>query len=349
MGARLAGIVIVLALLAGALYVFSPVLELLVLAFFLAYIGQPLIARLGKWGVPHAAATALALLLLLLLLSLGVGMAIPVVAVQLQQLGALLPAFSQWVNDVLLPQLVEWGVPLGQSDADVDVLVGMLSDSVASLGQMLAGFTANLYSSGTALLVFLLKLSLFPVISYYLMREYDWIGSNGAELLPPSLRDRVVPAVRECDEVLGGFVIGQLSMMGMLAFYYVFTLWLCGLDQALSIGILIGLLSFIPFVGTALGLVLVLISTALQFGEWLPVLLVMAVFAGGQLLENLVLAPWLVGNRLGLHPVAVLLGLLIAGHLFGFLGILLALPLTAISVVALRHLIEAYKSSSYYA
>lgn len=329
-------------------YAFQPVLELLILAFVFAYIARPLTNRLVRWGVGVTLSNALAYVAVFLILLVFLGSVVPVLSVQFKQIAVALPQLEEWWQQNAIPYMHEWGLEMG-ADQGVGEYLELVGSGFQTLGQVLAYSTAQLYQSGTALLLLLLKLSLFPVIAFYLVKNYDAIVEYIADLVPARLRNAIYPVARECDQVLSGFVTGQLSLMVVLAAYYIGALWLIGLQQAFLIGLVIGVLCFIPLLGTLLGLLLVLVSTLLQFGDWFHLGVVLLAFVIGQLLENLVLAPFLLGSKLGLHPVAVLLGLLVCGHLFGFMGILLALPITVVALVVFRHLRLAYMDSTWHA
>ena len=166
--------------------------------------------------------------------------------------------------------------------------------------------------------------------------------------MPRPWRAKARTIARNIDAVLAEFLRGQVLVMVVLACYYAIGLKIAGLDRAFSIGILTGLLVFIPYVGFGLGLVLGVVAAALQWHGLPGFIAVLAVYGVGQLLENYVLIPWLIGDRIGLHPLAVIFALLAFGQLFGFAGILLALPVSAALLVGLRHLRSAYEISPIY-
>ena len=152
----------------------------------------------------------------------------------------------------------------------------------------------------------------------------------------------------ESDQVLGGFLRGQLSVMLVLGAIYALGLWLVGLDLGLLIGFIAGLVSFVPYLGAFVGLAAAVIATLVQHGDLTHLALVLGVFAVGQALESFVLTPWLVGDRIGLHPVAVIFAIMAGGQMFGFLGVLLALPVTAVAMVLVRYMHQRYTSSGLY-
>ena len=183
---------------------------------------------------------------------------------------------------------------------------------------------------------------------FYLLRDWNHIFARIDELLPRRWLPTVRTLASQIDRVLAEFLRGQLSVMGVLAVYYVVGLLIVGLQFAVPIGILTGLLVFVPYVGFGLGFILGVLAALLQWHGWPGFIAVLAVYGVGQLLEGYVLVPWLVGDRIGLHPLAVIFALLAFGHLFGFAGVLLALPASAALLVGLRHLRGAYHDSLLY-
>jgi len=194
----------------------------------------------------------------------------------------------------------------------------------------------------------LVNLALIPVVMFYLLRDWDRIAERLYTLVPRDWLPKTRTIVSDVDRVLAEFLRGQLMVMLVLAVYYAVALTLVGLERGGAIGVLTGLLVFIPYVGYGLGLVLGVLSALLQWSGWGFFIAVLAVYAIGQLLEAYVLVPYLVGDRIGLHPLAVIFALLAFGQLFGFAGVLLALPASAVLLVGLRHLRAAYFASPVY-
>jgi len=186
------------------------------------------------------------------------------------------------------------------------------------------------------------------VVAFYFLRDWDDMLSRLRALLPRPLEPTVSTFARESDEVLAAFLRGQLSVMIALGMVYTTGLMLVGLDLAVLIGMLAGVVSFVPYLGIIVGGGAALIAAAVQFQDWLHPGLVLLVFVVGQMLEGFVLTPWLVGDRVGLHPVAVIFAILAGGQLFGFLGVLLALPAAAVIMVLLRYAHERYTKSLLY-
>lgn len=329
------------------LWLLSPVLMPFAVAGLLAYLGAPLVARLTRLRLPRSVAAALTLGLILLVLAAIPLFAFPLLERQLSLLLRKWPEYIVWVNEALLPWLRQQpGLAMLPDAAQArDILLEHWQTAGSVAAQVLGTVTRSWLTA----LAWLANLVLVPVIAFYLLRDGDRLGSRLRALLPRYAEDRVVAIARECDEVLAAFLRGQLWVMFALGVVYSAGLWLAGLELALLIGMFAGALAFVPYLGLIVGLAAAAVAALLQAG-WEPALLipVALVFLAGQLLESLVLTPWLVGDRIGLHPVAVLFAVLAGGQLFGALGVLLALPVGAVIAVMLRHAGEFYVGSELY-
>ena len=187
-----------------------------------------------------------------------------------------------------------------------------------------------------------------PVVLFYLLRDWNGLLAQIEELLPRRWHPQLSGIAREIDAVLAEFLRGQISVMVLMSVLYVCGLWLAGLEFALPIGVITGMLVFVPYVGVLTGLVLATVVALMQFPSIGGIVPVWIVFAIGQTLEGMLVTPLLVGKRIGLHPVAVIFALLAFGQIFGFFGVLLALPASAALLVGLRHLGRRYRNSSLY-
>ncbi len=217
-----------------------------------------------------------------------------------------------------------------------------------SAGGVAQGLLVSATSSSLVLLGWIANLVLIPVVTFYLLRDWDVMLANVRGTLPRAWEPTVVALARECDEVVSAFLRGQLLVMLALGVCYTVGLMLVGLDLALLIGMLAGLAAIVPYLGLLLGISAASVAALLQFGDWLPLLWVALVFTLAQLLEGMYLTPKLVGDRIGLHPVVVIFAVMAGGQLFGFTGVLLALPVSAVIMVLLRHAHDRYRSSSLY-
>ena len=328
------------------LWLLSPILAPFLFAAILAYVLDPLVERLTGPRVRRMFAVVLVLLLALALL---VAFALVVLPLFVKELGMLidrLPAFLAWVNQQLAPWLKE---TLGVAfQLDVETVKSIASGILAGNQDVVGALLGSLKVGGLALIAFFVNLLLVPVVLFYLLRDWHGIVARVDALIPRRLHAKALVIVREVDAVLAEFLRGQLLVIAVMSVYYVAALWLSGLQFALPIGLITGVLVFIPYVGSLTGLVLASIAALMQFGAAPGVLWVWLAFAIGQALEGMAVTPWLVGERIGLHPVAVIFALLAFGQVFGFFGVLLALPASAALLVALRHLRQAYLAGPLY-
>jgi predicted PurR-regulated permease PerM len=202
--------------------------------------------------------------------------------------------------------------------------------------------------SGFALIAWIANIVLVPFLTFYFLRDWDLLKERVAALVPRDHIGTVSRLAKESDQVLGAFLRGQFSVMVVLGVLYAVGLWAVGLDLGLLIGFIAGLVSFVPYLGPATGVILGVLAALVQYGDWAHVALVLGVFGIGQTIESYVLTPRMVGDKIGLHPVAVVFAIMAGGQLFGFLGVLLALPVAAIANVLLRYAHERYKHSRLY-
>ena len=338
---------VVLLILAGLLYVLAPVLTPFLAGVLLAYIFDPLADKLEKKGLGRTAAALLVLAGVGLVSAGLVLMIVPLFINQAQLLMDRLPEYLGWIQREALPTLT--GLLGISADIDMDAVRNWLAEHAQSAGTAAQQFLPKLGNGAAALLSAVVNLLLIPVVTFYLLRDWDGLVAKVDSLIPRPWHDQINRLAREIDRVLSEFLRGQLSVMAAMSVFYSVGLSLAGLDFALPIGILTGVLGFIPFVGATLGLVLGVLEATLQFQSLSGVLPVLGVFIAGQAIEGMVVTPWLVGDRIGLHPVAVILALAAFGQIFGFFGVLLALPMAAALLVAIRHLREAWLASPAYA
>ncbi|HRQ65725.1 MAG TPA: AI-2E family transporter [Xanthomonadaceae bacterium] len=333
--------------LAGLVYLLAPVLTPFAIAALLAYLGDPLVEGMVKRGRNRTLAVSLVFLLMTLILVCVLLLLIPLVERQISRLVESLPRYIDYLRGQVQPWLE---AQLGYSPDlfDPNQLVGMLKEHWRQAGGIAAGIVAGVSRSGLAILGWLVNLVLIPVVVFYLMRDWKPLLERARKLLPRPIEPTVMRLLGESDEVLGAFLRGQLLVMLVLGVLYSIGLWIIGVDFAILIGMLAGLLSFVPYLGLIVGMGVSLIAAYVQFQDWLPLLWVLLVFGVVQTFESVWLTPTLVGDRIGLHPVAVIFAVLAGGQLFGFLGVLLALPAAAVVMVVLRYLHERYRESELY-
>lgn len=335
-----------LLVLSALIYLLAPVLTPFLAGGLLAYIFDPLTDKLEKRGLNRSLAAMLVLVAVGLVSAGLILMIVPLFINQAQLLMDRLPEYLGWIQREVLPSLT--GLLGISADIDMDAVRNWLAEHAQSAGSAAQQFLPRLGSGATALLTAAVNLLLIPVITFYLLRDWDGLVARIDQLIPRPWHDQISRLVREIDRVLSEFLRGQLSVMLAMSVFYSVGLSLAGLDFALPIGILTGVLGFIPFVGATLGLVLGVLEAALQFQSLSGVLPVLGVFIAGQAVEGMVVTPWLVGDRIGLHPVAVIFALAAFGQIFGFFGVLLALPMAAALLVAIRHLHETWLASPAY-
>lgn len=336
-----------LALLAGGvLHVLGPVLMPFVVATVMAYALHPAVDALYRRRCPRWLGAGVVIVLLMLALAAIVLLIVPVVSRQLPLLREQIPELLEHVNTWLVPWLNRMGLEAQIDVASVrELLTRLLSQHQ---GDLMESALSSLRIGGSVLLAVLGNVVLMPIVAYYLL--LDWVGlvQRVRAFVPPRWLHGTDAFFAETDSVLGQYLHGQLLVMAVLAVLYTAGLALVGLDLALPIGVFTGLAVFVPYLGFGLGLVLGLLAALLQFQSIEGVLLVAAVYVAGQLFESLYLTPRLVGERIGLHPIAVIFALMVFGHLFGFVGVLIALPASAVILVGLRRLRTAYTQSDLY-
>ena len=329
------------------LYLLSPILTPFIVSALLAYLGDPLVDRLEARRVPRSLAVTLVFCVILGGLFLLLLILVPRIESQLVHLAQKLPQYAAWLKAHLEPWLARWTGAEGPV-FEPEVLRKAIAAHWQSAGGLLAGVWQSVSASGLVLLDWLVNLLLVPVLTFYLLRDWDDLVAAVQALLPRGRVALISRLARESDEVLGAFLRGQVAVMFALGVIYTTGLWLVGLDFALLIGMFAGMVSFVPYLGLILGVLVAGVAAILQFQEVGELPWVVAVFVIGQVIEGTVLTPRLVGERIGLHPVAVIFAVMAGGQLYGFFGILLALPVAAVAMVLLRHLLETWRASGVY-
>ena len=320
-------------------YLLTPVLTPFVAAALLAYMGDPLADRLQKLKMPRTLAVVVVFLLTFLVLALLVLLVGPLIKSQVGALFKALPDIARQVEDVWLPSAKDWlGVETGD-DVGIGAFLARYGDMVGDwTGKILMGVS----KSGGALAAAVLSLFLIPILTFYLLRDWDSIVAHIGALVPESQREDVFRLARESDEVLGAFLRGQILVMVALAIIYSLGLSLVGLKFAVAIGVVSGLVSFVPYLGFVFGIALAGLTVALEPNPLWQLVGVVVTFSLAQVIEGSVLTPKLVGDRIGLHPVIVIFAVAAGGQLFGFFGILLALPAAAVLSVLVRFAYNRY-------
>lgn len=340
---------LVIATLAGVLvWRLSPVLTPFMVSALLAYLGDPLVDRIESRGASRTASVAVVFALMFLGGITLILVLLPLLEKQIATLIHNLPLMLDWLERVVVPKLAVLAADL-EVGVDAEALRETLLSHWHELGGFVRSVLGRVTTGGQILFGWLAYLLVVPVVTFYLLRDWDRLVANVHDLLPRQHERTVSRLARECDEVLAEFLRGQLLVMLCQAVVFVTGLWLVGLDLAFAIGVAAALVSFVPYLGTVVGVLLAGVAVIVQFHDVPHFLGVLAVFGVAQGLEGMVLSPLLVGDRIGLHPVAVIFAISAGGQLFGIFGMLLALPVAAVIMVLLRHTHHEYKASHFYA
>jgi predicted PurR-regulated permease PerM len=330
---------IAVALTGYLIYLLAPILTPFVAGALLAYIGDPLADRMQRLRLPRTAAVAAVFVLTFVFVGLLVLLVLPLIRTQVLALLDALPGIITQVERVWLPRISDlMGIEPGE-DVGFAAFMSRYSDMAGSWGSTVL---VSISRSGGALAAAVISLFLVPIITFYMLRDWDVIVARLGALVPSDERNTVFKLARETDEVLGAFLRGQILVMFGLACIYSAGLALVGLKFAVAIGVVAGLVSFVPYLGFVFGIALAGVTVMLEPDPLLRLGGVIATFSIAQFIEGSVLTPKLVGDRIGLHPVMVIFAVAAGGQLFGFFGILLALPAAAVLSVLIRFAYSRY-------
>lgn len=330
----------------GLLWLLSPVLTPFIVAAVLAYALHPAVEWLASRRVPRLLAVVVVEVAMIVMLLAVLLLMVPILSKELPLLREQIPLLADRLNQTVLPWLRQWGIEVALDTASIKAFVLKYLD--ANLEDWLATALSSARIGGSIVLALIGNAVLVPVVLFYLLIDWPNLVRRAEGMVPPRLLPTVQGFLGECDEVLGQYLRGQLLVMLILAVGYSLGLALFGFDLAVPVGVFTGLAIFIPYLGYGLGLVLALLAGVLQFSGWYGPVAVAVVYGIGQVVESLVLTPRLVGERIGLSPLTVIFALLAFGHLFGFVGVLIALPVSALLVVAVRRLKRLYLASPLY-
>jgi predicted PurR-regulated permease PerM len=336
-----------LVFLAAFFYFLSPVLTPFLLGALLAYFAHPAVDTLCRWRLPRSLAAVTLIALGITCIVGFILVVIPLVQQEINQISRRLPQLAETITRDYLPQIEQrFGVKLS-----VEQLKDMASTSSEQTSNIVKKILSTVQSGGLSVLSFLANALLTPVVVFYLLKDWPNLTGKLNELLPRSLKPQADSLLGEINTVMAEFLRGQGSVMLLLSCYYCLGLWIAGLEFWLPVGLITGLLVIIPYLGFGLGFILGMVAALTPESgqvEMTRVWMILGVYGIGQLLEGFLLTPWLVGERVGLHPLAVLFSLLAFGQLFGFFGVLLAVPASAVLLVALRHVKQTYQASHLY-
>ncbi len=325
----------------------APVLTPFLVAAFLAYLGDPLADRLEAKKCSRTVSVIVVFFVLTIFIFVGIILVIPSIEGQVTSLAAKLPLYKSQMLNVWLPYITE-RIGVDFNSIGAEQVKEMLGSESNSLQKMVTKVASSIFGSGIAIISVVGNLVLIPVVTFYLLRDWDEIVAKVHVLLPRNVETTTLKLVNESDSVLGAFIRGQIMVMLCLSVIYSVGLGIVGLDLALLIGVIAGLVSFVPYLGFIIGIVFAGIASLLQFGDVTHLVYIFIVFGIGQAAEGMFLTPNLVGDKIGLHPVAVIFAVLVGGQLFGFVGVLIALPVAAVIMVLLRYGYEQYLESGLY-
>ena len=339
--------VLAVVVIGAVLYLLAPVLTPFALAALFAYLGDPIVDRLER-RFSRTFSVVIVFLGMALVIAGVLALLIPAIVRQAVGVPEQLQNLAGWFNTRLAPW-AQRRLDVDLSGIDVASLLDTARAHMQDIGAVLPKVFVGVGKSSAAVLGLLANLLLLPVITFYFLRDWDVLMARLQALLPRPIEPTVSQLARESDQVLGSFLRGQLSVMVVLGTLYALGLTAAGVQFGLLIGFIAGLLSFVPYLGPAIGIAAGVISALVSPGDpWINVALVAAVFGIGQVIESFFLTPWLVGDKIGLHPVAVIFAVMAGGQLFGFFGVLLALPVAAVVMVLLRHAHHRYMASQMY-
>ncbi|MDI1229757.1 MAG: AI-2E family transporter [Methylobacter sp.] len=329
------------------LYLLAPVLMPFAFAAMLAYLGDPLTDKLETYRLSRTKAVLVVFSAMTLVFVLVLLLLVPLLEYQIERFLSNLPAYVSWLNETVIPW-TQRRFHLGIKPVNLNQIINLVKNHWEQAGGIAAALMSSVSHSGGVLAEWVMNLLLIPVVTFYLLRDWDSLIVKMHDLLPRRIAPITAKLTGEVDTVLSAFVRGQFYVMLALGCIYSIGLWMTGLDLALLIGMLAGLVSFVPYLGSIVGIVIAGIAALVQFHELIQLVPVAIVFIIGQSLEGMLLTPMLVGDKIGLHPVAVMFAVLAGGQLFGFLGVLLALPVASIGMVLLRHMHDLYRDSDFY-
>lgn len=330
-----------LAFLVAVFWLLGSVLTPFLIGAGLAYVCDPIVDRLERLRLSRTSGVLVVFAVVVVVWTLLMLLLLPQLQQQINTLIQNLPHYVDWIQRTTAPYL-------GGRGLDIESIKTLIAENWGTAGGFASSVAKKAFSSSTALMALAMNVLLIPVIMFYLLRDWDhmvaWIRSQ----LPRRHVGTITELAQETDRVLGQFIRGQLLVMAVLGSIYIAGLWLAGLDLALVIGLGAGIVSFVPYVGVISGLTVSSIAILVQTGDPLQLIWVFVVFGIGQVLEQVVLQPLLLGDAIGLHPVWVIFAVLAGGQLLGFVGVLIALPVAAAVAVIVRYGGRQWRASRLY-
>lgn len=332
--------------LVACLYLLKSILMPFLTGLLVAYAMNPAVRRFETWGISRNLGTGFMILSFFLSIGLLLFIAIPFIQTELLLLASHIPQYGERIMAALKPLLDEASLYIEPTDLErLRSLASSYMGDVISWGiRVLAGILTN----GLAIANLISLIVITPIVAFYCLRDWPTIISSLDRWIPRPYEPTLKHIFRDINQTIGGFAKGQALVCLMVGTYYAITLTLAGLDFSFVVGVIIGIMAFIPYVGATVGFMLSIGIALAQFPDWHSVGVIAAIFAVGQTIEGYLLIPYFVGDRIGLHPVWVLFALLAGGVLYGFVGILFALPVAAAIGVIIRHIFKIYLKSPYY-
>lgn len=329
------------------LYLLSPILAPFLIAAFLAYLGDPICDTLEAKGCSRTLSVTIVFAAIFIGFGLIILVLIPTLETQISGMLGNIPLYAAWLNDNVLAKIAKL-LSFERRDFNIEGLQTAITNNWGSASTLLNKIFVQIRGQAGTMLLWFTYLFMIPVVTFYFLRDWDVMLHKIESLLPRAHARQLVELARRSDEVLSGFLRGQLLVMLFLGVAYSVGLSLIGLESSILIGMMAGLVSFVPYLGLVLGLIVAMLVAVLQFHDWTHPMAVLMVFGVIQTVESTVVTPKLVGDRTGLHPVAVLFAVLAGGQLFGFMGMLLGLPVAAVMNVFLNHFKDSYLQSDIY-
>ena len=340
-------ILTVLIIFGYLLYLLAPILTPFLISVFLAYLGDPAVDKLETIKLSRTMSVVLVFCLMSVTGICFLLIVFPLIEEQIKHLFIRIPEMIDWIQTGFLPWISK-RFGLDVNSIDLNQLERISLGQWQTFGSFGTKFFTEVSASGQLILLWFSYVLLIPVVTFYLLRDWDLLVGMIRKLIPRQYEIAVTYLTKDCDAVLAEFFRGQLSVMLAQGIFYSLGLWIVGLEFSLLIGLTVGLVSFVPYLGFIIGIIIAGIAAFMQFQDVLHIIYVLIIFGLGQILEGMVLTPLLIGDRIGLHPVAVIFSVMAGAQLFGLFGMLIALPIAAIVTVLLRFFYEQYLNSSFY-
>lgn len=319
--------------------ILAPFIASIILTYFL----NPLTKNIEKLGLRRKWTVSIIVGLFFFVFIVCLLKIVPILFLQIQEFVQAIPSYEEYVSQNIMPRVTEF---LDNIDAD---LASRLQEQLKGFSnkffEYLLKMISSIFDSGIAILNTFVFVLLTPILVFYLLRDWPLFVKSIRGLFPAMYKKNIVDLLKQIDKVLSAYLRGQINVCLLLSLFYTVSLSIIGLNYALLIGIVIGILTIIPYVGVIIGFSLCSVVAALQFSDWFHVGATMFVFVFGHLLESYIITPKLIGEKIGLHPVWIIFALMAGGMLFGFWGMFLAIPIAAVVGVILRSLLQLYQSN----